>query len=188
MQRTMMPLRTMAAVAARARTGASVAPCLALRALRGTAPPSEPSYGTRVRRLSSAAAVVEEDHADDASADHAPRRRRLRERPPSIQLTDRAAERIRELMAQCPSAAGVRLGVRRRGCNGFSYTLKFSDDKPAKDEEIADKGVRVFVDPSATFYVVGTVMDWEETELSAEFTFTNPNAKGTCGCGESFNV
>ncbi|KAG5176724.1 hypothetical protein JKP88DRAFT_351024 [Tribonema minus] len=100
----------------------------------------------------------------------------------------RAADRIKELLEAKPGKVGVRLGVKRRGCNGYSYTLNYADEKPAKDEEVAEKGVRVFVDPLATFYIVGTTMDWEETELSSEFTFKNPNAKGSCGCGESFNV
>lgn len=94
----------------------------------------------------------------------------------------------------------------------MSYTLKYADEKPKGDEEVvvqavasaaagvaattaagapatgAAADVKLFVDPMATLYIAGTVMDWEETELSSEFTFTNPNAKGECGCGESFNV
>jgi len=70
----------------------------------------------------------------------------------------------------------------------MSYTMNYAETPPAGDEEVAAHGVRVFVDPKAVFSVAGTVMDWEETELSAEFTFVNPNEKGRCGCGESFNV
>ncbi|CAN0422694.1 unnamed protein product, partial [Ectocarpus sp. 12 AP-2014] len=113
--------------------------------------------------------------------------------------TDRAASHLISLVANKPGKVGVRLGVKRRGCNGMSYTLKYADEKPKGDEEVVVRGVdaaatgngdgvKLFVDPMATLYIAGTVMDWEETELSSEFTFTNPNAKGECGCGESFNV
>mmetsp|Transcript_44463 Transcript_44463/g.100511 ORF Transcript_44463/g.100511 Transcript_44463/m.100511 type:complete len:140 (+) Transcript_44463:120-539(+) len=112
----------------------------------------------------------------------------VRPRRAPLTITPRAAERIDELMAGKPEIIGVRLGVRRRGCNGYSYTLNYAESPPPGDEEVSEHGVRVFVDPKAIFSVVGTTMDWEETPLSSEFTFNNPNEKGRCGCGESFNV
>lgn len=70
----------------------------------------------------------------------------------------------------------------------MSFTMNYAEGKKGTDEEVSDKGVRVFIEPSALMKVVGTTMDWKEDALSAEFTFANPNAKSVCGCGESFNV
>jgi iron-sulfur cluster assembly accessory protein len=116
---------------------------------------------------------------------------RLRERPPPIQITEKAASRIKDLLSSKPDADGVRISVRRRGCNGYSYTMNYSTEEEAKknkDETVSTHGIRVFVDPKAVFFIVGTEMDFIDTELASEFTFTNPNSKGQCGCGESFNV
>mmetsp|Transcript_18518 Transcript_18518/g.51499 ORF Transcript_18518/g.51499 Transcript_18518/m.51499 type:complete len:180 (-) Transcript_18518:321-860(-) len=119
-----------------------------------------------------------------------PRRRRILETKDPIQLTDRAAERIQELLSSdnAEGALGIRLGVKRRGCNGLSYTLNYAFEKPPKDTAMTSHGVNIFIEPMALFNVVGTVVDWEENELASEFTFNNPNSKGECGCGESFNV
>mmetsp|Transcript_46465 Transcript_46465/g.92030 ORF Transcript_46465/g.92030 Transcript_46465/m.92030 type:complete len:148 (+) Transcript_46465:69-512(+) len=114
-----------------------------------------------------------------------------RKRPDPITLTENAANRIRELLSEKTDAVGVRIGVKRRGCNGYSYTMNYADQEyvdNTKDEKVLSHGVQVLVDPKAIFFLVGTEMDFVETTLSSEFTFTNPNSKGSCGCGESFNV
>ncbi len=108
---------------------------------------------------------------------------------PLMSLTDAAAERIRQLMAQRGKpAAGIRLGVRAKGCSGLSYTLEYADEKGAQDEVVEDKGVTMFIDPKATLFVIGTEMDYVDDTIQSGFVFTNPNEKGRCGCGESFHV
>lgn len=124
-----------------------------------------------------------------AAVNEPPRRRQIRDKDPII-LTDSAANRIRELLSgeNAKGAVGIRLGVKRRGCNGLSYTLNYAFEENPKDLKVESHGLNVFIEPMALFNVVGTTMDWEDTEMSSEFTFNNPNSKGSCGCGESFNV
>jgi len=116
-----------------------------------------------------------------------PKRKKLKD---PITITPSAAERLHTLLSSPngKTALGIRLGVKRRGCNGLSYTMNYAQDENPKDTKVEAHGVVVYIEPMALFNVVGTVMDWEETDLSSEFTFENPNSKGECGCGESFNV
>ncbi|GAX10477.1 iron-sulfur cluster assembly protein [Fistulifera solaris] len=128
-------------------------------------------------------------YSSAAAVNSPPRRRQIRDKDPII-LTNSAANRIRELLNgdNAKGAIGIRLGVKRRGCNGLSYTLNYAFEENPKDLKVESHGLNVFIEPMALFNVVGTTMDWEDTEMSSEFTFNNPNSKGSCGCGESFNV
>jgi len=132
----------------------------------------------------STAAVAEEPSTIESKSD------RSRNKKDPITITLRAAERVFELLSSpnAEGALGIRLGVKRRGCNGLSYTLNYAFERKKGEEEMAAHGLIVLVEPMALFSIVGTVMDYEETDLSSEFTFINPNSKGECGCGESFNV
>ena len=110
-------------------------------------------------------------------------------RAPAIRLTDRAADRIKFLMAQANRPiAGLRIGVKARGCSGLTYNLEYVQEKGKSDEVVEEKGVTVFIDPSATLFLLGTEMDYVDADLGAKFVFNNPNETGRCGCGESFRV
>jgi iron-sulfur cluster assembly protein len=110
-------------------------------------------------------------------------------RMPALSVTDAAAERVRELLAQRDKPSiGIRVGVRSRGCSGLSYTIEYADEKGRFDEVVEDKGVTVLIDPKATMFLLGSEMDFVDDKLQSGFTFRNPNEKGRCGCGESFHV
>ena len=107
----------------------------------------------------------------------------------AMSVTDAAAKRIQALLAQRGKpSAGIRIGVRARGCSGLTYTLEYADEKGRLDEVVQDKGVTILIDPKASMFIIGTEMDYVEDKLQSGFTFRNPNEKGRCGCGESFHV
>lgn len=111
-----------------------------------------------------------------------------RELPPLMTLSDAAAERLRALYAKAEDGKLLRIGVKTKGCSGMAYDLDFVDAAGPGDEVVRDKGLTLLVDRKASLYLIGTVMDYEVKAMSAGFTFTNPNEKGRCGCGESFHV
>ena len=114
---------------------------------------------------------------------------KLRARPAAIALTERAEQRIAELMARAPEGAiGVKLSTPRRGCSGLAYSVDYVTEEQPFDEKIETPGGVFYVDGSSVLYLVGSVMDWSEDDFAAGFVFENPNAKGACGCGESFTV
>ena len=106
-----------------------------------------------------------------------------------ITLSDSAANRIKEIMFKNQSnSVGVRVGVKSGGCAGMSYIMEYAKEINPNDEVIEDKGVKVFVDPGAIMYLLGTEMDYKKGEFSSTFVFKNPNETERCGCGESFKV
>ena len=106
-----------------------------------------------------------------------------------IKLTDTAADRIKEIITNGDSnTIGVRVGVKSGGCAGMSYVMEYAKDKKKNDEVIEEKGVKVFIDPAAIIYLLGTEMDYKKNKFSSEFVFKNPNETERCGCGESFKI
>ena len=106
-----------------------------------------------------------------------------------MSLTDAAAERVREIIEDSDKPViGVRVGVKNAGCAGMAYTLDYVTEPVPGDDHVADKGVEVYIEPKATLFLLGTVMDFEETKMSSGFTFKNPNQTGACGCGESVQL
>ena len=119
----------------------------------------------------------------------APAPRVRRPRPQVMKVTPAAAERVKALIeSRGKPTAGIRIGVRSKGCSGLSYTLEFADAAQAMDEVVETEGVKLLIDPKAALFLIGTEMDYAEEKLKSGFVFTNPNEKGRCGCGESFHV
>jgi len=112
-----------------------------------------------------------------------------RPRPAPITVTPAAADRIADLIARAPeAAAGVRLTTPKRGCSGLAYSLTYVTAANPGDEAVATAGGTLFIDGGSLMYLIGSEMDWAEDDFAAGFVFSNPNAKGQCGCGESFTV
>jgi len=114
--------------------------------------------------------------------------RKVRALPPLMSVTDAAAERLRKLYASGEQGKLLRIGVNTKGCSGLSYDMSWADEPAPSDEVVTNNGVTVLVDRKASLFLIGTTMDYEVKALTSGFTFTNPNEKGRCGCGESFHV
>ena len=109
--------------------------------------------------------------------------------PAAVILTPAAEARVAQLMANAPAAAiGVKLSTPRRGCSGLAYSVDYVTAAEKFDERIETPGGTFFIDGGSVLYLVGSTMDWADDDFTAGFVFTNPNAKGACGCGESFTV
>ena len=112
-----------------------------------------------------------------------------RVRPAALILTPSAEDRIAALMAKAPeSAIGVKLSTPKRGCSGLAYSVDYVTEAKPFDERIDTPGGTLFVDGGSILYLIGSTMNWVEDDFTAGFVFNNPNAKGACGCGESFTV
>ena len=107
-----------------------------------------------------------------------------------LSITSNAAEQIKKIISEAPDGMdSVVIGVDKSGCSGYSYKLDFGNSSDLKNFEIIDQyGAKVFIDPKATMFLLGSIMDYKQDKLASRFVFDNPNEKGTCGCGESFNI
>ena len=112
-----------------------------------------------------------------------------RPRPKVVTLTEAAAERVREIMANAEKPyVGLRVGVKNGGCAGQEYTFAYAEEIGPLDEVVEDKGVTILVEPKAVLFLIGTEIDYEVSKLSAKFVFRNPNETDACGCGESVTI
>ena len=105
-----------------------------------------------------------------------------------ITLTEFAAQKVTELLVSKSSHVGLRVGIRGGGCSGFTYFLEFAESANKGDKELDSRGVTLFVDPKSYLYLMGIEIDYLDNLNGAGFKFNNPNARRTCGCGESFSI
>ena len=114
---------------------------------------------------------------------------KTRQRPAAVKLTPAAEARIAELMAKAPEGTvGVKLSTPRRGCSGLAYSVDYVSEAHPFDEKIETPGGTFYIDGASVLYLIGSTMTWHEDDFTSGFVFANPNAKGSCGCGESFTV
>ena len=112
-----------------------------------------------------------------------------RTRPQVMRLSEAAAERIKDIIGKSERPiAGIRVGVQNGGCAGMSYKMEYAEAFDPRDEVIDEKGVRLFIDPKAVLFLLGTEMDYRIDKLSSGFVFNNPNQTSACGCGESVAI
>ena len=125
----------------------------------------------------------------DASIEPSAERRPRRPRPKVVSLTDRAAERVREILTKAERPyAGLRVGVKNGGCAAQEYVLAYADGPEPLDEVVEDKGVTIYVEPKSILFLIGSEIDYEVDKLATRFVFRNPNETDACGCGESVTI
>ena len=125
----------------------------------------------------------------DASIQPETERRPRRPRPKVVSLTDRAAERVRDILAKAEKPyAGLRVGVKNGGCAGQEYVLNYAEGPEPLDEVVEDRGVTIFVEPKSILFLIGSEIDYEIDKLASRFVFRNPNETDACGCGESVTI
>ncbi len=107
----------------------------------------------------------------------------------AITLSESAAARLKNLMnLSTQTVLGVRIGVRNSGCSGLSYAMELVTEQKKDEEMVEHNGIKIFLDPRAMMFLLGTELDYQQNNMGASFVFKNPNEKGRCGCGESFRV
>ena len=112
-----------------------------------------------------------------------------RERPKAMRLSEAAAARVRDILEKADGRyQGIRVGVTNGGCAGMSYTMDYAESAQPLEEVVEDKGVKIFIDPKAILFLIGTEMDFVRDKLAARFVFNNPNQTAACGCGESVSI
>ena len=112
-----------------------------------------------------------------------------RERPKAMRLSEAAAARVRDILEKADGRyQGIRVGVTNGGCAGMSYTMDYAETAQPLEEVVEDKGVKIFIDPKAILFLIGTEMDFVRDKLAARFVFNNPNQTAACGCGESVSI
>jgi iron-sulfur cluster assembly protein len=112
-----------------------------------------------------------------------------RERPKAMRLSEAAAARVRDILEKADGRyQGIRVGVTNGGCAGMSYTMDYAEAAQPLEEVVEDKGVKIFIDPKAILFLIGTEMDFVRDKLAARFVFNNPNQTAACGCGESVSI
>jgi iron-sulfur cluster assembly protein len=112
-----------------------------------------------------------------------------RPRPKAVTLTDAAAARVREIMANAEKDyVALRVGVKNGGCAGQEYTFAYAEQVEPLDEVVEDKGVTILIEPKAVLFLIGSEIDYETTKLASKFVFRNPNETDACGCGESVTI
>jgi len=107
-----------------------------------------------------------------------------------LTVTDKASSQLKKIIENAPSGTiGVIVGIDKTGCNGYSYKLDFAKKTEVINlDYVQQNNVKVFIDPKATMFLIGSEMDYSSDKLSSRFVFRNPNEKSTCGCGESFGI
>jgi iron-sulfur cluster assembly protein len=112
-----------------------------------------------------------------------------RPRPKAVTLTDAAAARVRDIMANAEKEyVALRVGVKNGGCAGQEYTFAYAEAVQPLDEVVEDKGVTILIDPKAILFLIGSEIDYETSKLASKFVFRNPNQTDACGCGESVTI
>ena len=112
-----------------------------------------------------------------------------RPRPKVVTLTDAAAARMREIMAEAEANyIGVKIGVKNGGCAGMEYTMEYATEAGPLDEVVEENGIKVLIDPKAILFLIGREVDFVTEKLSQRFVFNNPNQTDACGCGESVTI